>query len=59
MRKSSYFDSQEIRGWPDPRELKPYFYAPPGEEWFHTGGNDSASIEAIGVEGTDDLPQNK
>ncbi|MGH6736205.1 MAG: Imm1 family immunity protein [Methyloceanibacter sp.] len=59
MRKSGYFDSQEIKGWPDPLELRPYFYAPPGQEWFHTGGNDGASIEAEGVDGSDALPVNK
>jgi hypothetical protein len=58
MRKSCYFDSNEIKGWPDARALKPYFFAPTGQEWFHTGGNDGASIEAEGVEGTNDLPQN-
>ncbi|MBM3544613.1 MAG: hypothetical protein FJX44_08945 [Alphaproteobacteria bacterium] len=59
MRKSGYFDSQELKGWLDPQELRPYFYAPPGREWFHTGGNDGASIEAEGIEGTDALPANK
>jgi hypothetical protein len=59
MRKSGYFDSQELMGWPDPQELRPYFYAPPGQEWFHTGGNDGASIDAEGVDGTDALPPSK
>jgi Immunity protein Imm1 len=59
MRKSGYFDSQELRGWPNPAELRPYFYAPPGQEWFHTGGNDGASIEAEGVDGTGALQANK
>ena len=49
MRKSTYFDSQDREGWPEPRELKPYFFAPPGQEWFHTGGNDSAGLTAEGL----------
>ena len=48
MRKSGYFDSRDLEGWPDPRELKPYF-APGGEGWF-TGGNDTAGLDAEGVE---------
>jgi hypothetical protein len=59
MRKSSYFDSHEIEGRPDPRELKPYLFAPPGQEWFYTGGNDGASIDAEGLDGTDRLPANQ
>jgi hypothetical protein len=59
MRKRAYFDSELIKGWPDPRDLRPYFYAPKGQEWFHTGGNDGASLEALGVEGTENLLQNK
>ena len=40
MKKSCYFDSREMDGWPEAKALKPYFFAPPGQEWFHTGGND-------------------
>jgi hypothetical protein len=29
MKKRSYFDSRDREGWPDPRELKPYFFARP------------------------------
>jgi hypothetical protein len=59
MRKSSYFDSREMEGWPEVKTLRPYFFAPPGQEWFHTGGNDGASINAEGIDGTDDLLANR
>jgi hypothetical protein len=32
--------------------------APEGREWFHTGGNDTAGLDAEGVEGTEGLPAN-
>lgn len=58
MKKSCYFDSREMDGWPEAKALKPYFFAPPGQEWFHTGGNDGASIDAEGINGTGGLPAN-
>jgi hypothetical protein len=58
MKKSSYFDSREMDSWPEAKALKPYFFAPPGQEWFHTGGNDGASIDAEGIDGTGGLPAN-
>ena len=54
MRKWTYFDTHDHEGWPDPRELKPYFFAPPGQEWFHTWGNDTAGLTAEGLYGTED-----
>ena len=59
MRKSSYFDSRDREGWPDPLKLKPYFFAPPGEEWFHTGGNDTAGFEAKDVDEAPMLAPNR
>ena len=56
MRKSSYFDSRRSEGWPEPTELKPYFFAPSGHQWFHTAGNDGALLAVEGVEGTEDRP---
>jgi hypothetical protein len=53
VRKSTYFDSQDHDGWPDPQALKHYFVAPPGEEWFHTHGNDTAGLTAEGLYGTE------
>ena len=54
MKKRTYFNSAVAKGWPDPMELKPYFFGPPGKEWFDTGGNDGASISATGLYGTED-----
>jgi Immunity protein Imm1 len=54
MRKFIYFEKFDGEGWPDPRELKPYFFAPPGQEWFNYYGNDTAGIWAEGLDGTGD-----
>ena len=53
MRKWTNFETHYHDGWPDPRVLKPYFFAPPGQEWFHTGGNDTARLSAEGLHGTE------
>lgn len=53
MKKRTYFDSKRIKGWPTPEELKPYFFGPPGEEWFNTGGNDTGGFDAKGLYGTE------
>jgi hypothetical protein len=55
MRKWTHFDRIDREGWPDPDELKPYFFAPAGAKWFHTGGNDTASLSADGLYGTEHL----
>lgn len=31
MRKRTYFDPLPREGWPDPKDLEPYFLAPPGQ----------------------------
>lgn len=59
MKKSTYFDSRPQKGWPKPEELEPYFLAPPGKRWFNTGGNDSADLRAVGVDGTGHLEEEK
>lgn len=53
MKKRTYFDSVVTKGWPDPKELKPYFFGSPGEEWFNTGGNDGGGLSARGLYGTE------
>jgi len=53
MKKKTYFDSKRTKGWPTPEELKPYFIAPPGKEWFDTGGNDTGGLSAEGLYGTE------
>jgi len=52
MQKWTYFNSRDRKGWPDPGELKPFF-APGGDQWFHTTGNDSADLSAEGLYGTE------
>lgn len=59
MRKETYFASRLREGWPDPKDLEPYFLAPPGKEWFFETRNDSASLAVEGVDGTDHMKANK
>lgn len=59
MRKSAYFDSRPRKGWPTPQELQQYFLAPPGKQWFDTGGNDTAGLDVEGVDGTAHLEEGK
>lgn len=56
MKKDCYFDNIFGPGWPPLRQLEPYFLAPPGKEWFHSGGNDSGGFSLEGIEGTEHLP---
>ena len=58
MRKWIYFDKHDHEGWPAPEVLAPYFTGG-GKEWFHRSGNDTAGLEAEGVDGTDYLAQGK
>ena len=37
-------------------EIERAFLAPPGKQWFNTGGNDSASLIAEGLFGSEKLP---
>lgn len=53
MRKRMSFDQHYGKGWPNPEELKSYFIAPPGQEWFNTGGNDSGGFDIKGMYGTE------
>ena len=41
--------------WPSLNQLKPYFIAPRGREWFYTARVDDAIISLEGVEGTEHL----
>jgi hypothetical protein len=51
MRKRMYFEKFEGEGWPDPRALKPFFFAPSGQEWFNDFGNDTAGLRAESLYG--------
>jgi hypothetical protein len=57
--KRAYFDSRPREGWPTPEELEGYFLAPPERRWFSSGGNDSASLIAEGLFGTQHCPAQK
>ncbi len=59
MKKETYFDSEWYDRWPAPEELQSFFLAPPGKQWFDTGGNDTAGIRVEGVNGTDHLEEGK
>ena len=59
MRKSAYFASRPSAGWPSQKELERYFLAPPGRRWFFETENDSASLTAEGVDGTEHLEADK
>lgn len=55
MKKDIYFDDYFGPGWPPLSALEPYFLAPPGKEWFYTGGNDSGGLSLEGLDGTEHL----
>lgn len=57
MKKSAYFGSCDIKGWPRPEEIEHYFLAPPGQRWFFQTGNDTAGFVVDGVDGTEHLPR--
>ncbi|HZP75534.1 MAG TPA: Imm1 family immunity protein [Pseudolabrys sp.] len=59
MKKRAYFASENYDGWPEPTEIEDYFLAPPGQEWFYEGGNDTAGFNADGVDGTEHLELGK
>ena len=55
MKKHIYFDRFRGNFWPRASELKPYFFSQSGQEWFYTGGNDTAGLSLEGVEETEHL----
>jgi hypothetical protein len=55
MKKRTYFDKFDRRGWPALHELEPFFLAPKGKEWSYQGGNDSWGLMLEGLEGTEHL----
>ncbi|MEA2907239.1 MAG: hypothetical protein QOI12_4626 [Alphaproteobacteria bacterium] len=59
MKKRAYFNTFWGPGWPELKEIAPYFLSPPGKRWFSETGNDSAGLDAQGVEGTEHLEANK
>ena len=56
MKKESYFAELPNDSWPSLEQIRPYFLATPGREWFFTGGVDSAVLIGIGKDDTERLP---
>ena len=59
MKKHVSFDKYWGDFWPTPEQLQPYFLAKKGQEWFYTGGNDTAGLSAEGLYGTEGLEKYK
>ncbi|MCC6777556.1 MAG: hypothetical protein IT537_13135 [Hyphomicrobiales bacterium] len=59
MQKRSYFDVFHGPGWPTPEQLKPYFLGAPGHPSSFDSDNDSWSLRAEGMDGTELLPEGK
>jgi Immunity protein Imm1 len=59
MRKTTYFLPLPEEGWPDPKDLEPYFLAPSGKEWSYFGRNDNWGLTIEGLHGTEALEQYK
>lgn len=59
MRKTTYFEPLPFEGWPDPKELEPFFLAAPGHEWSYAGGNDNWGLSVEGLYGTEALAAHK
>lgn len=55
MRKITYFEPFPREGWPDPKELEPYFVVSPGREWTYPGDADNWVLSAEGLYGTEHL----
>lgn len=58
MKKRIYFDVFDACAWPPIERLKPYFFAPKGNEWSYRGGNDNWAIRVEGAEGSENLDAN-
>lgn len=56
MNKYVYFHHFHGDFWPSQDQLRPYFHAPMGHEWFSHSGNDTGSLRLQGLEGTEDKP---
>lgn len=55
MRKRINFDAFRGSGWPEPKQLEPYFLTSAGREWFSTKGELGASLRVEGLDGTGHL----
>jgi hypothetical protein len=59
MRKFTYFDTFNRRGWPATKELARYFLTAAGRRQFFESGNDSWGLKAQGLDGTEHLQAHK
>jgi len=59
MRRTTYLDLRRRNGWPNPKELEPYFLGPPAQRLAFESANDNAGLAAEGVDGTEDLDTNE
>lgn len=55
MKRTHFLNKGRMSGWPRLADIKPFFFAPKGEEWYASTGNDSGSVSLEGVDGTDHL----
>jgi len=58
MKKSTYFDTFNRRGWPETKEFERYFLTSTGWHKFFESGNDCWGLSAEGVDGTEHLHTN-
>ncbi len=56
MTRRCRFGELRIDSWPEPEELKRYFFAPRGKEWLQNPRNDGAIIWDQAAYGTEHLP---
>jgi hypothetical protein len=49
MRRTTYFDSYEGAGWPEPKWLEAYFLTAAGRRRFFARGNDSWGLKVEGI----------
>jgi len=59
MRKRAYFDMYWGEGWPALDWLEDYFLVPSEQRWSRSAGNDGASLELQGADGTGHLQPNR
>ena len=59
MIRTTYFDTYNGQGWPEPSWLARYFLTAQGRRDFFASGNDNWGLAAQGVDGTAHLPARK
>src|SRR5262245_2035370 len=59
MLKKSNFEEFYGPGWPEPRQLEHYLLGTPEQSWPIEDGGDCDGFNALGVDGTEHLPEGK